>query len=97
MQRPVLQDTAYALASCYITFSLLLCGFYVPVRNMVLTVARALTWASFSKYTFEALTINEFKDRTWSEGCTGSHTRELFSTQELLIVSANLFVYVAAA
>ncbi|KAK9790760.1 hypothetical protein WJX73_006620 [Symbiochloris irregularis] len=31
------QDTAYAIGSMYLTFSLLFCGFYVAVPNMVLT------------------------------------------------------------
>ena len=71
-----LQDTAYAIASTYLTFSLLFCGFYVAVNNMVLSVARALTWASYSKYTFQALTVNEFQSRVWTEGCNSSRSRE---------------------
>ena len=68
----MVQDTAYAVASTYLTFSLLFCGFYVAIPNMVLSVARALSWASFSKYTFEALMQNEFQNRTWSEPCSTS-------------------------
>ena len=66
----LVQDTAYALASTYLTFSLLFCGFYVSVNNMVLSFTRALTWASYSKYTFEALTANEFHERIWTQDCT---------------------------
>ncbi|KAK9808556.1 hypothetical protein WJX73_008341 [Symbiochloris irregularis] len=63
------QDTAYAVATTYLTFSLLLCGFYVAIPNMVLSFTRGLSWASFSKYTFEALMANEFVARIWTQPC----------------------------
>lgn len=67
LQCPV-QDTAYAIASTYLTFSLLFCGFYIPPNNIKLSVARALTWASYSKYTFQALALNELDGMTFPQG-----------------------------
>jgi hypothetical protein len=62
-----LQDIAFSVASLYISFSLLICGFYIRVSDMTLSAARALSWASFNKYTFQALAVTELgANRTWS-------------------------------
>lgn len=74
------QDTGYSIASIYLTFSILLCGYYVRINTLTLSIMRGLTWASFSKYTFDALAFNEFQGRQWSaEGlakCNSNHLRE---------------------
>lgn len=57
---------AFSLATIYISFSLLICGFYIRVRDMTLSIVRGLTWASFSKYTFQALANTELKNRVWA-------------------------------
>ena len=89
------QDTGYSIASIYLTFSILLCGYYVRINTLTLSIMRGLTWASFSKYTFDALAYNEFFDRTWTPeglaGCNLKHTRALRSLNpwklcELLIL-----------
>ena len=76
MLRPVsetspalLQDTGYTIASFYLTFSLLLAGYYIRIPSMILSVARGLSWASFSHYTFEAMAVNELGGRNWTQPC----------------------------
>ena len=59
------QDSAFSVATIYITFSLLICGFYIRIKDMTLSVIRGLTWASYCKYTFQALAYTELEDRTW--------------------------------
>ena len=59
------QDAAFGMAASYVSFSLLLCGFYVRVADMRLSIMKGLTWVSFSKYTLEALAHNELQDRVW--------------------------------
>lgn len=58
---------AFSISTIYISFSLLLCGFYIRVSDMELSVVRALTWASFSKYAFNAMATVELKDRVWTD------------------------------
>ena len=53
------------MAASYVSFSLLLCGFYVRVADMRLSIMKGLTWVSFSKYTLEALAHNELQNRVW--------------------------------
>ena len=78
------QDTAYAIASMYMTISLLLCGFYIPPGLIRLSVFKALTWTSYSKYTFQALAHNELQDRVFTDPCETDYSkiREL-QTQHL--------------
>ena len=65
-----MQDTASAFAGLYISFSLLICGYYIRVSDMTLSFARGLSWASFNKYAFQALAVTELgRDRQWSQAC----------------------------
>lgn len=67
------QDAAYAITSSYLSLCLLLCGFYIRLADMKLSFYKGLTWATFSKYTFQALSINELQDRVWDlSTCTQS-------------------------
>lgn len=59
------QDIAFSIASLYVSFSLLISGFYIRVSDMTLSVARGLSWASFNKYSFQALARTELQDRSW--------------------------------
>lgn len=58
---------AFSMATVYISFSLLICGFYIRIRDMTLSVVRGLTWVSFSKYTFQALAKTELQGRVWED------------------------------
>ena len=60
-----MQDIAFSIASLYVSFSLLISGFYIRVSDMTLSVARGLSWASFNKYSFQALARTELQDRSW--------------------------------
>ena len=55
------------MATIYISFSLLICGFYIRIRDMTLSVVRGLTWVSFSKYSFQGLAITELQNRVWED------------------------------
>ena len=68
------QDTGYTIASFYLTFSLLLSGYYIRVQSITLSVAKGLVWASFSRYTFEAMAVNEFRNRYWTEPCDAAQS-----------------------
>ena len=40
---------------------------------MTLSFFKGLTWATFSKYTYQALALNELKNRQWDlSSCTQS-------------------------
>lgn len=62
-----MQDAAFTITSSYVSMSLLLCGFYIRVKDMPLSFIKGLTWATFSKYTLQGLAHNEFQDRDWSD------------------------------
>lgn len=54
--------------------NLLLLGFYIRTVDMTLSVYKGLTWAMFSKYTYQGLAANEFKNRAWDlSDCTQSN------------------------
>lgn len=82
LSEPILlvQDPAFTVATIYITFSLLICGFYIRVSEMTLSVIKGLSWTSFSKYTFQALAYTELQNRTWDNTtCTANVAGQLFS------------------
>ena len=74
-----MQDSASALAGLYVSFSLLICGYYIRVSDMTLSFVRGLSWASFNKYAFQAVAVTELgRDRMWTEACplqTGAPTQ----------------------
>ena len=45
------------------------------LQTLTLSVMRGLSWASFSKYTFDALSSNEFFDRQWTGLATCNENR----------------------
>lgn len=65
MTKTNVQDAAHAITSSYLMLNLLLCGFYLRIPDMTLSFYKGLTWATFAKYTFQGLAINELKDRQW--------------------------------
>ena len=61
----LMQDAAFTLGSLYVTICLVLCGFYIRISDIRLSVLKGLSWACFSKYTFQGLAVNELKDRPY--------------------------------
>ena len=78
IEKCILQDMAFSLATIYISFSLLICGFYIRIEDMTLSIARGLSWASFPKYAFQGLARTELVNRVWdANSCTPVETGEL--------------------
>ena len=79
-----MQDGAFTIASTYVSIGLLLCGFYVRVVDMRLSVMKGLTWAVFSKYTLQGLANNEFQDRPWDLATCGESAQRTPCESHLL-------------
>lgn len=60
-----MQDAAFLLANTYSSASLFLCGFYIRITDIKLSMMKGLSWAVYSKYTLDALAVNEFQGRQW--------------------------------
>lgn len=83
-----LQDLAYIVATGYVTASILLSGFYIRFRDFGLGFIRALSWANYQRYSFNAIARLELAGVTWapeqcflSSGASGQYQYFQIRTQ----------------
>jgi len=64
------QDLAFVLAVSYVAISILLGGFYAPLKDIKIAPLRWMSYLSYPRYTFQGMVRNElFQDRYRPQGC----------------------------
>jgi len=64
------QDLAFVLAVSYVAISILLGGFYAPLKDIKIAPLRWLSYLSYPRYTFQGMVRNELlPDKYRPQGC----------------------------
>jgi hypothetical protein len=62
-----LQDMAYVLSTGYVAFCILLSGFFIRIKDVSIGFIKALSWASYPKFSMMALARLELIGRNYSD------------------------------
>ena len=71
------QDMAYVVSTGYVALCILLSGFFIRIKDVLIGFVRAISWASYPKYTLIALARLELLGREFSNKDCQQSTRNV--------------------